>query len=181
MILSVIAIAVVIALNNFAVSLALGAIGAAPRWRIVLIFGLFEFAIPLIGLLVGQQVAGALSHALHWLVPALLLAMGIAVIWESLRFGRDDERLAELTASWRGLVLLALGLGIDNLFIGFSLGLAGVSPLLLAAAIGLSSATFTTIGLAIGHASRRHWEAPTEWAAGIGLILVALAAWQGWF
>lgn len=180
MILRLAAIGTVIALNNFAVSLALGAIGAERRWRIILVFGLFEFTIPLIGLLIGRSLAGELSSALGWLVPVLLVAIGAAVIWESFRFGRDDERLARMASSWGDLMLLAAGLGIDNLVVGFSLGLAGVNPFMLAATIAACSVTFTAIGLEIGHVSRRHWESRTEFIAGAGLIFVAFAVWRGW-
>ena len=180
MILSLAAIGMVIALNNFAVSLALGAIGVPRPWRVVLVFGVFEFVIPLIGLLLGNSLAGELASALHWLVPVLLAAIGAATVWESFRFGRDDERLSHLTANWTGLVLLALGLGIDNLLVGFSLGLAGVHPFLLAGSIAICSIAFTAIGLEVGHASRRHWESRTELVAGAGLLFVAFAVWQGW-
>jgi putative Mn2+ efflux pump MntP len=170
----------VIALNNFAVSLALGAIGADRRWRIIVTFGVFEFTIPLIGLILGRTLAGSLASALHWLVPLLLFVIGVLVILESLRFGRDDERLARMASSWGDLILLAAGLGVDNLVVGFSLGLAGLNPLLLAAMIGLCSVCFTAIGLALGHASRRHWESPTEFVAGAALLFVAFGVWQGW-
>lgn len=180
MILRLLAIGMVIALNNFAVSLALGAIGTEKRWRIIVIFGIFEFTIPLIGLLIGQSLAGYISAAMGWLVPVLLVLIGVAVIWESFRFGRDDQKLADMTSSWGGLILLAAGLGIDNLFVGFSLGLAGAHPFLLATAIATCSVTFTAIGLQIGHVSRRHWESRTEFIAGAGLVFVAFAVWQGW-
>ena len=52
-----------IAANNLVVALALGALGQAPRrWRIAGVFGVFEFAVPLIGLLISVRRAWSVAR-----------------------------------------------------------------------------------------------------------------------
>jgi putative Mn2+ efflux pump MntP len=90
--------------------------------------------------------------------PSQLPALGIWTIVSALRDKLDEGRLARRATSWTGLVLLAGSLSIDNLVVGFSLGLGGFDPLMLATTIAVFSMAFTWIGLHLGSAGRRHWK-----------------------
>ncbi len=58
MIMALIIPRVVICSNKFAVALTLGAMGQAPyRYRVMIVFGVFEFMIPLLGIYLGLAVA----------------------------------------------------------------------------------------------------------------------------
>jgi len=164
--------------NNLVVALALGALGQAPRrWRIAGVFGVFEFAVPLIGLLIGQGLSGELAEAGRWIGAAMLVALGLLTLRPD---GADDERLAaRVTTTW-GLVGLAAGLSLDNLLVGFALGLGDVSPLLVAAVIASFSVSFTLVGLQLGAVGRRHWERRVRVLAGVALVAVGLAVGAGW-
>jgi putative Mn2+ efflux pump MntP len=167
-----------IAANNLVVALALGALGQAPRrWRIAGVFGAFEFAVPLIGLLIGRGLSSPLAEAGRWIGAVLLTALGLLTLRPD---GDDDERLAERATTVGGLVGLAAGLSLDNLLVGFALGLGDVSPLLVAAVIACFSVSFTLVGLELGAAGRRHWERPARVAAGVALVAVGLAVGAGW-
>jgi putative Mn2+ efflux pump MntP len=136
----------VIGANNLAAALALGALGQAERRRrIVAVFGVFEFLIPLLGIWLGRQASGAVEEHAGWLGSVLLVALGLWSIAAAMRHRRDDERLAARVTTWRGLVLLAMGLSVDNLLIGFSLGLGGTEPLLVAGTISLFSMVFISV------------------------------------
>lgn len=164
--------------NNLVVALALGALGQAPRrWRIAGVFGLFEFAVPLIGLLIGRGLSGTLAEAGRWVGAALLAALGLITLRPD---GPEDERLAErVTTTW-GLAGLAAGLSLDNLLVGFALGLGEVSPLLVATVIACFSVSFTLAGLQLGAAGRRHWERPARVAAGVALVALGVGVGAGW-
>lgn len=171
---------VAIGANNFAVALALGALGQAPRrWRIAGVFGAFEFAVPLLGLLVGRGLADVAAGAGRWIGAALLAALGVWTLAVAARGRGRGESLGSRVTTWQGLAGLAAGLSLDNLVVGFALGLQRVSPLLVAGVIAAFSVTFTLAGLALGAGGRRRWLRPTELAAGVALLLVAAGVATG--
>lgn len=171
----------IIGSNNLAAALALGALGQANRrWRIAFIFGCFEFFVPLVGLWMGQHSADLISTYASWMGPALLIGMGSWTIFSELRQHPQDDQLACKATTWHGLMLLAAGLSVDNLLIGFSLGLGRVSPLLLASVIACCSVCFTLLGLHLGNSARRGWERPTQIGAGLLLIGLGMASALGW-
>ena len=179
--LTLVVLGIVIGANNLSAALALGALGhGRHRGRIVTVFAVFEFSVPLVGTLLGQRLAASISDAFPWLGAVLLIGLGVAVLVSVLRRGHTDERLSRLATSWQGLVLLGAGLSADNLVIGFSLGLAEIPPLALAATIVVFSSAFTFIGVTVGNDLRRHWERRTEIAAGLLLIALGVAVAAGW-
>lgn len=172
---------VVIGANNFAAALALGALGqAARRWRVVAVFGAFEFTIPLLGMWLGQRASGWLAGQFGWLSWALLAMLGGWAVREGLRHRADDERLARRVTTWRGLGGLAAGLSVDNLIIGFGLGLTRLSPLSVATTIAVFSMGFSWLGMRLGCQARRHWEKWAKVGSGALLLALAIAMWRGW-
>lgn len=179
--LKLLVLGIVIGSNNLAASLALGALGHRDlRNRVVAVFGVVEFSVPLLGIWAGRELSGAVRDHLEWLGPALLTALGLWAVGTTWMSWKTTRELSRRLTTWRGLFLLALGLSIDNLLIGFSLGLRGTEPLVVAATIGVFSMAFAWVGIGIGRASRRHWERFAELGAGLLLLLLAGAAWAGW-
>lgn len=181
MILELVVLGVVIGANNFAASLALGALGQqVRRWRIVAVFGAFEFAIPLVGIWLGRHAAGLVAERAEWLGPALLAGVGAWTVAAAQRHWASGERYARLATTWRGLVVLAALLSVDNLVVGFSLGLGGASPLLLAGTIAAFAMAFALVGLKIGASARSRHERAAETAAGLLLLVLGAATWFEW-
>ena len=182
MLIQLLILGVVIGFNNFATALALGALGQEKRlWRILIVFAVFEFGVPLIGLWLGRNAAEYMANGSAWLGPVLLAALGLLTLYESTRDTRSQKKLAERMTSWRGLALLSAAMSLDNLVVGFSLGLGGVAPLALATTIMVFSVTFAWIGLRIGGRSRHNYESLTEVISGILLLALAYAGWSGLF
>lgn len=170
----------VIGSNNFAAALALGAAGQRyRRVRITTVFGLVEFVVPLVGIWVGQRVAGVLIEHASAVGGVLLLAVGGWTIVVGLRARDRSAEMAARVTSWGGLVALAFTLSADNLLVGFSLGLAGTEPLELAATIAAFSVTFTLLGLHLGSAARSRWGKRAEVLAGVLLALIGAATLLG--
>lgn len=179
--LSLAVLGLVIGSNNLATALALGALGqAVRRLRVITVFGLFEFFIPLVGLWIGRTASHWIEEKATWVSTGLLGALGLWMILAGIRQRRKDARLAERITTWRGLVLLSTGLSLDNLVIGFSLGLGDAEPLLVAGTIAVFSVAFTWGGLHLGSAARSHWERFAEIGAGLLLIALAVAKAVGW-
>jgi hypothetical protein len=87
---------------------------------------------------------------------------------------KDEEEKAGRLASSRGLALIVLGISIslDELAVGFSIGLASLPVITVIAAIGLQAFAAAELGLAIGARIGERWREHAERVAGITLILL---------
>jgi putative Mn2+ efflux pump MntP len=140
-----------VGLGNFAASIAIGLSGVdrQVRVRIAVVFGIFEAGMPVIGLLVGRGLSGSLGAQAHIVGGGLLILAGVQMAVSAIRSG-DDEPAALAGAPLGRLLVLAAGLSIDNLVIGFALG-ARNSPLILAVVvIGVVSVAMSLAGLELG-------------------------------
>jgi manganese efflux pump family protein len=166
-------VAVSVGLSNFAASIGIGTSGvdARTRLRVGLVFGVFESGMPLIGLLIGDQIADQVGHAGRWAGAITLGALGLYSIIASLR--RRGEH--SVPAGGLRLVLAGLALSLDNLVIGFALGTYQAPLLVSAVIIGVVSVALSLIGLEIG-ARLARWAGPrAELASGVILISVGAA------
>lgn len=145
--------ALALGLSNFAAAIGIGVSGvdARTRWRVGIVFGLFEAGMPIIGLAVGRGLATALGSAAHWIGGTLLIATGAYGLWQTRR-GEDgeDDAAAAAGQSIGRLLVTGLALSVDNLAVGFSLGAYRVSLPLAAVVIGAVSVTLSLIGLELG-------------------------------
>jgi manganese efflux pump family protein len=172
-------IGLVIGSNNLAVALALGSLGQNVHNRLIVgVFGLIEFIVPLVGLLIGRGLATALSERAAILAPILLGGVGAATLYLAFRGGINAERMAARIASLQGLIITGLVLSVDNLVLGFGLGVRGDSPLLVAASISIFSMLFTWTGLRIGHGVRT-LEPLARYGSGVLLLALAGFEWLG--
>jgi putative Mn2+ efflux pump MntP len=181
MLLQLLIVGVVVAINNLVVALALGVMRQERyRARILVVFGAFEFFVPLIGVWLGSTLAGILAEQTEWLGPALLMGLGLFTLLSARASRRDRKKLAGAVTTWRGLLMLSAGLSLDNLLVGFSLGLGGASPLLLAGTILIFSVSAAALGLQIGHRVQRHYESIGAAVSGVLLIALGAAVMAGW-
>lgn len=172
---------VVIGSNNLAVALALGALGQAKRrYRVMLVFGVFEFFMPLLGIGLGATTARAIGLQTNLAGTVLLIALGLLAVIGGVRNRSQDDKLAKHATGWRGLVFLALVLSVDNVVVGFSLGLGRADPLAVATTIACFSVLFTWIGMILGRESRRNWERVAKIGAGVLLVGLGVANGMGW-
>jgi manganese efflux pump family protein len=173
---------VVVGSNNLAVALALGAMGQNRRLhRVMLVFGLFEFLVPLVGIWLGATTARAIGLQMDIVGVVLIFGLGLLAVAGGVRGRRKDEWLARLVTNWGGLLVMAAGLSLDNLVLGFSLGLGEARPLVVASAICFFSVLFTWMGMRLGHESRRHWERLTKLGSGVLLMGLGVATGMDWF
>jgi manganese efflux pump family protein len=182
--LALLLVAVSLGLSNFAASVGIGVSGidARTRWRVGVIFGLFETAMPVIGLLAGRNLASTLGHAAHWIGAALLIATGAyAVIQAISGAGRphDGDRASPAgQRTWR-LVITGAALSIDNLAVGFALGTYHVSLAVAAIVIGAVSVTMALAGLELGRRLGARAGGRGELLGGLVLIGVGAAIAAG--
>ncbi len=162
-----------LALDSFAVAASLGARrpGRAQRWRLSALFVLFEAGMPLVGLALGAPLARAVGSVAEYLAAAALVATGVWMV----RSDSDDEEAAAsrlLTATGWAALGLGLSVSLDELAIGFSLGLTGLPVSAVVAAIAVQALIASQVGLALGARVGEVWRERAERLA--GLLLIAL-------
>jgi hypothetical protein len=90
--LGLVLVALSLGLSNFAAAIGIrvSGIDARTRLRVGVIFGLFETAMPILGLLLGRSLANTLGHAAHWIGAALLIATGLYAVIQAVRSQDQD-------------------------------------------------------------------------------------------
>lgn len=177
-------VAVSLGLSNFAAAVGIGVAGidARTRLRVGLIFGIFETAMPIIGLLLGHGLAAALGHAAHWIGAGLLIATGTYALVQAVHgTGRqpgDDQPAPADQRTGRTLVT-GLALSIDNLAVGFALGAYRVNFAVAAIVIGVVSVALSLLGLELGSRIGTRAGNRGELIGGIVLIGVGIAIAAG--
>src|SRR5579859_5519406 len=80
-------VAASLGLSNFAAAAGIGVSGVdgRTRLRVGIVFGVFETAMPLVGLLLGRGLAGTLGRAAHWIGAGLLIVTGIYALVQAAR------------------------------------------------------------------------------------------------
>lgn len=138
-------------LDNFAVAVAIGLSGVrgATRWRVGVIFGLFEAGMPVLGLALGHAVAARLGAATHWGGAGLLIATGAYGLFQALRPDADPAGSDRSWGIWR-LLGTGAALSLDNLAVGFALGTYRVGMGAAAIAFGATSVAMSLAGLELG-------------------------------
>jgi len=171
-----IALVLPLGLDTFAVAAAIGMIGVTPatRTRVSVLFTAFEAGMPLIGLALGARLGNAIGGTADYVAIGVLLVFGIYTLAKA-RTQPDPQRLAKL-AEARGPAALLLGVSIslDELAIGFTLGLLHVSAVLVIALIAVQTLLVTQLGLRLGDRLSQRLREGAEWVAGLALTVLGL-------
>jgi manganese efflux pump family protein len=179
--LALLLVAASVGMSNFAAAIAIGVSGvdARTRLRVGLVFGVFESGMPVVGLAVGDQIAGSLGHAARWVGAGVLIAAGGYSLVSSLRGGSAGHGIETSTLGHWRLVLTGLALSLDNLVVGFALGTYHVSIVQGALVIGIVSVSLSLIGLELGARIGKWAGERGEQLAGLMLISVGVAIAAG--
>jgi putative Mn2+ efflux pump MntP len=147
-------IAVALAMDAFAVSLAVGTslkkVSFRQVFRLSWHFGFFQAAMPVLGWCAGLTVREQIEQFDHWVAFALLVFVGSHMIREA--FSKEEAGKYRKKDPTRGasLVMLSLATSIDALAIGLSLSLLNISIWYPVFFIGIVAGLFTIAGMHIG-------------------------------
>ena len=170
-----VALVIPLGLDTFAVAAALGALGvsATARSRITLLFTAFEAGMPLIGLALGAPLGHAIGSTADYIAIAVLLAFGLYTLLGS---GDDETEKVSQLAQLRGGAALLLGVSIslDELAIGFTLGLLRLPAGLVIVLIGAQAFVVTQLGLRLGERLSEGLREGAERLAGFALTALAV-------
>lgn len=190
--LSVILIAVGLAMDCFAVSTMKGVqtakSGDKSRWAwpllMAVLLGLFQGGMPLIGYAAGSLFVEIIDKYDHWLALVLLGFIGGKMIWEGLHPETENEDEAKNVWSLPTLLTLAVATSIDALATGLILTPYDWKTVLLdVAIIGLASVFFSRLGFRIGQAVGKRLPINVEVLGGLVLIGIGVkifAEGMGW-
>ena len=171
--LTIILIAVGLAMDAFAVSLCKGlAIGKVRFPQALLVglwFGVFQALMPLIGFYLGQAFYDYISDYTHWVAFILLLLIGANMIKEALA-GGDEELDGNLGVGI--MFLLAVATSIDALAVGISLAMETGEIFVPATAIGVITMAISMVGVYLGGIIGDKFGNKAELLGGTILILI---------
>jgi len=169
-------IAVGLAMDAFAVSIASGSVckELRPRYalRMALFFGGFQAFMPLIGSLAGTGLHSAIAAYDHWVAFGLLGAIGGKIIYGSFRFERSAEQLdpAKITI----LLMLSVATSIDALAVGVTLSIITNSVIRVVVIIGVVTFVLSLAGTQLGRKVGHFFESRIEAAGGVILIVIGV-------
>jgi len=161
-------------LDTFAVAVGLGLSGL-PRaqWRRVgLAFAFFEGVMPIVGLVAGNHLSHAVGQWAGYGAAALLILVGAHEIRESLS-DEDEDKVPSVEGG--KLILAGLSVSLDELAVGFSLGVLRVPLGPALGYIALQAFALTFIGLSWGTRIGRRFGEKAELLGGVVLALLGLA------
>lgn len=179
--LDIILLAIALAMDCFAVSIASGIILKKFDWRTVLrmalLFGIFQAVMPLVGWSVGIWFKSYIEVYDHWIALVLLSLLGVKMIREGTATDEENnERVKTICPlKWSSLFMMALATSIDALatgivFIPFSTVLLCWALVI----IGVVSVFFSILGSYIGVHFGNKLSFNIEILGGIMLISIGL-------
>ncbi len=151
--LVVLGMAVALAMDCFAVSMGMSC-GAArltgkQTVRVAIFFGLFQFAMPVLGWFAGENVLRYIERFDHWVA---LGPPGLRRPEDDPRVVREEEKDADPVDRTAGvpLLILSIATSIDALAVGLSLAVLRTNIFLPAALIGVVCFLLTVVGAKLG-------------------------------
>jgi len=151
--LNIIAIAIALAMDAFAVSIATGVrlkrVSFRQFFRLAFHFGLFQAMMPVIGWAAGLTVRESIERYDHWIAFGLLAFVGVNMIREAFKM-EEGARAKHDPTRGLTLVMLSVATSIDALAVGLTISMLQVAIWLPALVIGLVAGAFTVVGLHLG-------------------------------
>jgi putative Mn2+ efflux pump MntP len=177
-IVTIVALVLPLALDTFVLSAALGVAGISrrERMRVSLVLSGFEAAMPLVGFLIGVGLGSAIGQFADYSAAIVLAATGVWVLRPGSESGEAEEQKVRLLESARGWAILALGVSIslDELAIGFGVGLLRLPLLLLVILIAAQAFLAAQVGMRFGSRLAERARESAERVAGLLLIGAAV-------
>jgi len=162
--LTILGIAVALAMDAFAVAVATGVnlrnVSYRQTFRLSWHFGLFQALMPIIGWWLGASIQSYIEDYAHWLAFILLALVGSNMLREAVATDTEEDQGRSSKDSTKGatLVILSIATSIDALAVGLSMSMLNVSIIYPAIIIGLVAGGFTILGLHLGkRAARLYW------------------------
>jgi putative Mn2+ efflux pump MntP len=173
---SILFIGLAMSTDAFAAAIGKGAAMDRPRLRdalrVGLIFGVIEAITPLVGWLLGKAAAQYVQAWDHWIAFALLLGLGLHMIYNGIKPDDGEEEPAPRNHAFWVLALTGMATSIDAAAIGVGLAFLDVHIGIVAAVIGLCTFLMVTLGVMLGRVLGDVAGKRAEIIGGVILILI---------
>ena len=170
--ISILFIAIALAMDAFAVSITNGFAMCTLRIRrallIALFFGAFQAFMPLLGWFAGFKFKELIVSVDHWVAFALLAFIGGKMIYEALVLGKKELQIAAIPT----LFILAIATSIDAFAVGITFVFLNVNILLPVIIIGIVTFIISYFGVCIGCKFGKNLSGKAEVIGGIILIII---------
>ncbi len=176
-ILTIAGIILPLTIDTFVLATALGAAGIPKRDRLrtSLILTAFEAGMPMIGFLGGAAIGAAVGGWANYLAAGVLAVIGVVMLQPG-DGEEDDEKKLRLLETARGWSVLVLGVGIsvDELAVGFGVGLLRLPLFLLIGLIAVQAFIAAQVGMRLGSRLAENAREAAGRIAGVLLLVAAL-------
>jgi putative Mn2+ efflux pump MntP len=174
--LTLILLALALAMDAFAVSIASGiAIKDLRIKHSVIIaswFGVFQAIMPLLGWLSGIKLQRFICEIDHWIVFGLLFFIGCKMIYEAFKIEAVEKKTDPMDVAV--LFSLSIATSIDAFAAGVSFALLDIGVVEPVIVIGVITFIMSFIGVWIGDRGTHFFEKKMEIAAGLVLIGIGI-------
>lgn len=174
--LTIILLALALAMDAFAVSIASGIAIKDLRIKHSLIiaswFGIFQAIMPLLGWLSGIKLQKIICNIDHWIVFALLFFIGCKMIYEAFKIETVEKKTDPMDVAV--LFSLSIATSIDAFAAGVSFALLDIGVIEPVIVIGVITFIMSFIGVWIGDRGTHFFEKKIEIAAGLVLIGIGI-------
>jgi len=172
--ITILFLAVGLAMDAFAVSIVTGSIykelHIRHALRMALFFGAFQSLMPLVGSLAGLSLREYISAYDHWIAFGLLALIGGKMIYEAFQIEQAEKKMDP--SNLLILLTLSVATSIDALAVGFTLSLLVSSLAFAVIVIGVITFGLSYAGVSIGKRFGHFCESKIEILG--GLILIAI-------
>jgi len=171
-----IALAVGLSMDAFAVSVCTGlAIKKASLRNMLIVglyFGLFQAGMPVIGYFAALYFADMINTFAPWIAFGLLCFLGLKMILGS--FKKSEFINEEVSLGPRHMLPLAIATSIDALAVGVTFAVLKENIVPIVIATGIATFLLSAVGVKIGSIFGARFKSKAELAGGIILVLIGV-------
>ena len=178
-ILELLLIGAALSMDAFAVAVCQGLCMPKLNWRhaavIALFFGGFQALMPLLGWILGSQLAGYIQSIDHWAAFVLLAFIGSNMVREALA-PEEEEVVCAVTTKldYKQLLLMAVATSIDALAVGVTFAFLQVHIIPAIFIIGCITFSLSLVGVAVGNYFGARYKKRAELSGGIILMILGI-------
>jgi len=174
--LTIVAVALGLSFDTFAVSLSYGVVQNRILFRqavrIAFVLAFFQAGLLISGFFLGSFVSEVIKAADHWVALALLSFLGIRMIYEGLK-RKEEERPRDYSKPLE-LITAAVGTSIDAFAVGISFALLDIKIWTSGIIIGAVTFIASMTAIRIGKSAGKRLGQKVEILGGLILIAIGL-------
>ncbi len=174
--ITIVAVAIGLSFDTFAVSLSYGVVQNKVLFRqavrVALILAIFQAGLMVTGFFLGSLISDIMKSADHWVALILLTFLGMKMIIEGLK-NREEEGIKDYSKPMT-LITIAVGTSIDAFAVGISFALLNIRIWYSAIIIGTVTFLASMTAIRIGKSAGSRLGRKAELLGGLILILIGI-------